>query len=82
MQNIRETPLKERFEAAAKEFATTFSRKARMARAGLRPYHSREVRGDLCAAASSHGLFAAALWAYFWALHASHRGENDPLTRL
>jgi capsular polysaccharide biosynthesis protein len=79
MQNIRETPLKERFEAAAKEFATIFSRKARMARAGLRPYPSREVRGDLCAAASSHGLFAAALWAYFWALHASQRVENNPL---
>jgi capsular polysaccharide biosynthesis protein len=79
MREGDKTPLKERFEAAAKEFATTFSRKARMARAGLRPYPSREVRDDLCAAASSHGLFAAALWAYFWAPYASLRGENDPL---
>jgi hypothetical protein len=35
MPNTDETPLKERFEAASKEFATTFSRKARNARAGI-----------------------------------------------
>jgi capsular polysaccharide biosynthesis protein len=87
MRNIRETPLKERFEAASKDFATTYARKSRNARAGVRPYPGAEFLEDVYAAASGHGLFVEALWAYFRTLHGPHQidgprkrfGENDPL---
>jgi capsular polysaccharide biosynthesis protein len=87
MQNIRETPLKERFEAAAKEFATIFSRKARLHRAGERFYSASEFLEDVYAAASGHGLLVEALWAYFRTLHGPHQidcgrklfGEDNPL---
>jgi hypothetical protein len=48
---------------------TTFSRKARLARAGSRFYSASEFIDDLYAAAGNHGLFAEALWAYFKLLH-------------
>jgi capsular polysaccharide biosynthesis protein len=86
MREGDKTPLKERFEAASKEFATTFSRKARNARAGIETYSKSEFNEDLYAAASGHGLFVEALWAYFRTLHDPHRndgsrkrfGENTP----
>jgi capsular polysaccharide biosynthesis protein len=73
MQNIRETPLKERFEAASAAFATTFSRKARLHRAGERFYSASEFLEDLLKAARENELFPEALWAYFGALHTSHQ---------
>jgi capsular polysaccharide biosynthesis protein len=90
MQNIRETPLKERFEAASKEFQATFSRKARNAGAAwTETYSNSEFNKDLLKAAQENGLFPEALWAYFKALHTGHQidgsfarkrfGENKPL---
>jgi hypothetical protein len=69
MPNSYEMPLKERFEAARVDFVTTYSRKARLARAGTRSYSASEFIDDLYAAAGDHGLFAEALWAYFKLLH-------------
>jgi hypothetical protein len=68
MPNIYEMPLKERFEAASLDFVTTFSRKARLARAGRRPYSASEFIDDLLwccrqpwfVCRSSMGLFQAA----------------------
>jgi capsular polysaccharide biosynthesis protein len=94
MPSIYKLPLKERFEAASAEFATTFSRKARNARAGIETYSGSEFLEDLLKAAQENGLFPEALWAYFKVLHTSHQidcsfakgrspgkrfGEDNPL---
>jgi hypothetical protein len=47
MPNIHEMPLKERFEAASLDFVTTYSHKARLARAGICPYSGSEFYEDL-----------------------------------
>src|SRR4051794_4488048 len=86
MREGDKTPLKERFEAASREFATTYARKSRNARAGTGTYSNSEFNEDLYAAASGHGLFVEALWAYFRALHGPRQidgprkrfGENTP----
>jgi hypothetical protein len=69
MPNIYQMPLPERFEAASRDFVITYSRKARLARAGRRSYSASEFIDDLYGAAGNHGLFAEALWAYFKLLH-------------
>jgi hypothetical protein len=67
--SIYEPPLKERFDQANQQFSEIYFRKARLARAGVRPYSGDEFIHDLYAAAGDYGLFAAALWAYFRMLH-------------
>jgi hypothetical protein len=73
MPNVYGMQLKERFEAASLDFVTTYSRKARLDRAGRRPYSASEFIDDLYGAAGNHGLFAEALWAYFRMLYAEWR---------
>jgi hypothetical protein len=65
MPNIYQMPLKERFEAASRDFATTYFWKVRLYKAGLRLYSSLELYEDLYGTAREHGLFPEALWAYF-----------------
>jgi hypothetical protein len=64
MTNIYEPPLRERFERANRQFATTYRRKLRHVRMGVCSYPYLEIRRDLYAAAGDHGLFAEALKAY------------------
>ncbi len=64
MPNIYQMPLKERFEAASRDFALTYVPKARMARQGVRFYSGDEFIRDVYSVAGDHGLFAEALWAY------------------
>ena len=64
MTNIYEPPLRERFERANRQFATTYRRKLRHLRMGVCSYPYLEIRRDLYAAAGDHGLFAEALKAY------------------
>jgi len=64
MPNIYQMPLKERFEAASRDFALTYVPKARMARQGVRFYSSDEFIRDVRSVAGDHGLFPEALWAY------------------
>jgi hypothetical protein len=67
--NIYELPLKERFEAADREFSVIYYEKVQAAQAGVRPYPSQEFYEDLLSAAGNWGLFGIALWAYFRVLH-------------
>jgi hypothetical protein len=64
VSSIYEGPLYDRFERANRQFALTWSKKMRYARLGIAPYPYFEIRRDLYAAASDHGLFAEALGAY------------------
>jgi hypothetical protein len=73
MPSIYERPLNERLEAASKAFATTYSRKARLARASRRRYSNSEFNRDLYRVAGDYGLFAEALWAYFRLLYPLER---------
>jgi hypothetical protein len=62
---MNDMPLKERFERASQELSETYVRKARLHRAGVRPYTDFEFRKELHAVADKYDLFAVALWAYF-----------------
>jgi hypothetical protein len=57
-------PLKERLEAASRDFATTCVPKVRQARGGVRFYSSDEFIRDVRSVAGEHGLFPEAVWAY------------------
>lgn len=69
MPNIYDLPLRDRFERAERQFAQTYLRKARLDRAGVRPYTDVEFRQDLYGAAGDNGLFVESLWVYFRMLH-------------
>jgi hypothetical protein len=66
--NINELPLTTRLEAANEEFSRRYYRRMDMARSGTRPYPSQDLYKDLYTCAGNQGLFAIALWAYFWKL--------------
>lgn len=61
--------LAERFEAAYRDFATTYFWKVRLFNGGLRFYSSLEFYEDLHGTARAYSLFPEALWAYFRMKH-------------
>jgi hypothetical protein len=67
--NINEMSLKERLEAADREFSGIYFRKMRLARAGIQFYPAEDLYADLLTVAGNWGLFALALWSYHRALH-------------